>query len=167
VSSDSSRFPFILDGTAHHLPRPDHFGPFPPRCVRRHIGQAAVRRSTVALKPRQVDLLSTNSSTAQDERNGHSAFLSLHVCPSCFKPLSSVTLFQSLMKLSPAYPGFRYIRFPLLPLSRCHSIPRSTPLLILHFLTRVDSGYRRYPGWSDGWLGRRRLGPSSPYGLDR
>ena len=158
---------FILNGTAHDLPRPEHFGPFHPRRVRPHVGQAVDRRPTVAPKSRQVDLLSINSSAAQDERNGHPAFLSLHVCPSHFKPLSSVTLFPSSMKLSPAYRRFHHIRFPLLlppAATPSHDRPLS---FILRFSARVNSGYRRYPGRSDGRLGRARLGPSSPYGLGR
>jgi len=107
---------FSLDGIAHPPLRPDHIGPFPPRRVRRHVGQAIVRGSTVASKSRQVDLLSINSSTAQDKRSGHPAFLPLHVCPSHFKPLSSVPRFLSSTKLSPTYRRFRYIQFPLLPL---------------------------------------------------
>jgi len=141
---------FSLDGIAHHLPHSDHFGPSPPRRVRRHAGQAAVRRSTVAPKSRQVDVLSINSSTAQDGRNGHPAFLPLHVCPSHFKPLSSVTLFPSSMKLSPAYRRFRHIRFPFFASPAATQFHDRFLSLGLRFSTRVESGYRRYLGRSDG-----------------
>ena len=113
---------FILGGTTHRLPRPDHFGPFSPRRVRRHVGQAVVRRPTAAPKSRQVDLLSVNSSTAQDERNGHLAFLSLHVCPSVQAALLDHSLPESnevIASISQAplhsIPSFSSLPLPLYP----------------------------------------------------
>jgi len=154
-----------LNRITHRLPRPDHFGPFPPRRVRRHVGQAVVRRPTAAPKSRQVDLLSINSSAAQDERNGHPAFLSLHVCPSPqAAPLGhSLPEFNEVIASVSQVPLHSIPSFASLPLPLYPTIDPSP----LSFSTRVDSRYGRYPGRSDGWLGRSRSGPSSPYGLGR
>jgi len=48
---------FAYNGTAYSPPCSRHLGRFPPRRIRRHVVQAAVRRLTVASKPRRVGLL--------------------------------------------------------------------------------------------------------------
>jgi len=48
---------FAYNGTAHNPPCSGCLGRFPPRRIRRHVGQAAIRHLTVASKPRRVGLL--------------------------------------------------------------------------------------------------------------